>query len=156
MAGADVVMSNLMVILTKVDEVTELRRLLDKTMKNCKEYRMGNLLTEQITVNYLSNLGSDAKKWLEKFGRLKDEEGFVESEDNEGLVAITRGQKEAQKVIEDVEILLKGEYPQQQGDHEGAQGQCSSKTACFHRTFGNCWLVIKRSRVPQVKSKTTK
>ena len=51
-----------MVILTKVDEVTELRRLLDKTMKNCKEYRMGNLLTEQITVNYLSNLGSDAKK----------------------------------------------------------------------------------------------
>ena len=122
-------MSNLMVILSKIDEVTELRRLLDKTMKNCKESTWGNLLTEQITVNYLSGLGSDARVKLEEFVKLKEEEGLLESGDNEGLAAITRGEKEAQRVIDDVETLLRGEYPQQEGAHEGTQAQQGSESS---------------------------
>ena len=112
MAGCDIFMSNLNIILSKVDELTEIRDKVNKVKKNSGPSLLGDILDEKYVKDMLKDLGTRARCMIDEFRQLKHEkeqemeEYCLEGEDQDALDKIINGQKEAQSIVNDIEELL--------------------------------------------------
>ena len=112
MAGCDVFMSNLNVILSKVEELSEIRQKVNKVKKNSGPGLLGDILDEPYVKDLLKDLGDRAKTKVEEFQQLRVEkeqemeEYFLEGDDEKALERIIEGQREAKSLVEEIEVLL--------------------------------------------------
>ena len=112
MAMCDVFMSNLNIILNKVDELAEIRDKVNKVKKNSGPGLLGDILDTGYVKDLLKDLDARAKIKIEEFREFKHDkeqemqEDFLEVDDQNVLDTIINGQKEAESIVKEIEELL--------------------------------------------------
>ena len=105
-------MSNLNIIMNKVEELTEIREKVNKVKKNSGPGLLGDILDTQYVKDLLMDLSERAKTKVQEFSEFKCEKeqemekDFLEVEDQNALDAIISGHKEAEALVKDIEELL--------------------------------------------------
>ena len=108
----DVFMSNLNIILAKVDELSQIREQVDKIKSRSGPGLIGDILDTSYVKDLLKDLDSQAKSKIEEFRQLKHEkeqemqEDYLEGEDENAMDTILNAEKEAECIVKDIEVLL--------------------------------------------------
>ena len=110
-------MSNLNIIINKVEELSEIREKVNKVKKNRGPGLIGDILDAPYVKDLLKDLHERAKSKVQEFSELKCEkeqemeEDFLEVEDENAFDRIISGQKEAESLVKDIEELLSPNRP---------------------------------------------